>query len=312
MSNASTDVSAEFLEALSSESDQAKRWRAEFSIHSAVDLDFIISQSSGLPVGMERTSPPEFRRRVLAARISYQLGLRSIDYALKRYVHPEEYEFDPASLGDEVSDFVRDSLVILKDGLKSLHTTDGITFGIFGAEFSLFKIPESLDSARMLANRGLFLEVLPILRSCLEMGAWAATAFFIGTEEQVVRLKAPTCISNLKSIYSTCGTLYGYLSRFSHWEFPVHSYFVNAASAGAAVIQASCRFRAMSLMLCLTILDVVLRVVGRLYATKADELIIDIQGTSIFDADRKTSVFLRKIAEFGQQPEFELIQSFLP
>ena len=63
-----------------------------FQIQSDVDLDFVVCQSIGWPVGMTRKSPPEFRRRVLAGALSYQLQLRSIDYALKRYVEANEYE----------------------------------------------------------------------------------------------------------------------------------------------------------------------------------------------------------------------------
>src|SRR5215472_6960480 len=75
------------------EKDSDIDWISQFRIQSDVDLDFVRSQI-GWPVGMTRASPPEFRRRVLAAAISYQLQLRSIDYALKRYVDPKEYEVE--------------------------------------------------------------------------------------------------------------------------------------------------------------------------------------------------------------------------
>ena len=147
-----------------------------FQVLSTVDLDFVIGERLGWPVGMSQRSPPEFRRRIAAAAISYQLRLRSLDYAMKRYVDRRLYESSDLTLGDEVSDFVRDSCFILEDELKALQTPEP-SFGVFGAEFTLFKIPHAIDTARMLANRGLLLEVLPILRLSLEMSAWASVAF---------------------------------------------------------------------------------------------------------------------------------------
>jgi hypothetical protein len=80
-------------------------WANQFQIQSEVDLDFVIGQGIGYPVGMLRASPPEFRRRILAGAISYQLQLKSVDYALKRYVGADTYENEDLSLGDAVSDY---------------------------------------------------------------------------------------------------------------------------------------------------------------------------------------------------------------
>jgi hypothetical protein len=222
-------------------------WVSEFEIQSFVDLDFVIGQKFGLPVGTTRASPPEFRRRILAALISYRLQLRSIDYALKQYVAVDQYSGDRSSLGDTVSDFLKDIAKTLKSELKNLHTQGDLTFGQLGAELTLFKLPETLDLARMLANRGLFLEVLPVLRLCLEMISWSLTAFYIEDEETVRKLKANACISKLKQVYETAGQIYGYFSKFSHWEHEIHSHFLKIEKGQVAVIQASCRYRAMSL-----------------------------------------------------------------
>src|SRR5579884_2129063 len=118
-----------------------------FQIQSEVDLDFVISQSLGWPVGMTRTSPPEFRRRVLAGALSYGLQLQSIDYTLKRYVESDLYEEIKPSVGDTASDFLRSSTIALQEGIFKLHTEDP-AFGVFGAEFTLYRIPHALDAAR--------------------------------------------------------------------------------------------------------------------------------------------------------------------
>src|SRR4051794_18237985 len=107
-------------------------WTDHFRIQSAVDLDFVVGQRIELPVGMTRDSSPEFRRRVLAAIISYKLRLKSIDHALKRYVEPSLYEDEDLSLGDEASDYIRDSMELFMSELPKLHA-EAPTFGVFGA-----------------------------------------------------------------------------------------------------------------------------------------------------------------------------------
>src|SRR4051812_30136774 len=150
-------------------------WTKQFQIQSEVDLDFVIGQRRGHPVGMQSKSPAEFKRRVLAAKLSYELQLNSIDYTLKRYVKPDVYETDETSLGETISHYLRGASTTLLEELKKLHTRGELPFGVLGAELTLFRLPHALDTARMLSNRGLLLEVLPLLRMCLEMVAWAHT-----------------------------------------------------------------------------------------------------------------------------------------
>lgn len=288
-----------------------KTWIEHFQIQSAVDLDFVVGQEIGHPVGMSRRSPPEFRRRVLAAAVSYQLRLRSIDYALKRYVGPETYEQGKASLGNETSDYLHDCTTFLEDELTKLHTVDDPTFGIFGAEITLYKVPHLLDTARMLANRGLLLEVLPILRLCLEMVAWAYVAFRMHDEEKIIALKAQNCVSPLKEAYATAGKLYGYLSTFAHWGQVIHGHFLDVEESRVAVLKASVRYRARALALCLIILDVFVEVNRKLYSDKSDALVLEIQGVLDRDSTRKTHQYLSKIAEFTGVNEMRKIRELL-
>jgi hypothetical protein len=289
-----------------------RRWTEHFPIQSVVDLDFVIGQRRPYRVGMERQSPPEFRRRVLAAAISYQLGLSSIDYALKRYVDQETYEDSNASLGDAASDYLRDGAIFLMEELKKLHTVDELTFGVFGAEITLYRIPHALDTARMLSNRGLLLEVLPILRLCLEMMSWAHVAFRMHDEEERIRaLKAQNCISMLKQTYKTAGRLYGYLSTFSHWGHVIHRHFIDFDETPVAVLSASVRHRAMALALCLVVLDVLVEVVRQVYGVRSDALILRVQGVVCRDETRRTYQHLSKIAELSDVSELREIQLLL-
>jgi hypothetical protein len=288
-------------------------WTDHFRIQSEVDLDFVIGQGFGHPIGMERGSPPEFRRRILAGAISYQLRLKSMDYALKRYVDADLYENESISLGDSVSDYLRKSVELLMKELRNLHTPHP-SFGEFGAEITLFRVPHCLDIARMLSNRGLLLEVLPILRLCLEMMAWSSAAFYIKDENQITSLRAQSCISEIKDVYPTAGKLYGYLSTFSHWGHLIHGHFLdfNTQETGVGVLTASVRYRAMALGLCIVILDAVVEVVRKLYPDRSDVLIQGVQGVLERDTARSTYSKLSSIVRTTGLKDLTEIESFLP
>jgi hypothetical protein len=286
-------------------------WKKHFWIESEVDLDFVIGQGLGWPVGMQRNSPAEFKRRVLAAMLSYGLHLNSIDYTLKRYVAADVYETDDICLGEAVSDYLRGAFRILNEELKNLHTQGDLPFGVLGAELTLYRLPDALDTARMMSNRGLLLEVLPLLRLSLEMAAWAHTAFYISDEKKVVDLRAQSCISSLKTTYKSAGQLYGFLSQFSHWGHAIHGEFIDIDKETVSVVKASVRYRAMSLALCLVILDVVVEVIRKIYPEGSHQLVSKVQGVPCPDPTRKSHEYVSRIAEMSGLSEIREIQSFL-
>lgn len=282
-----------------------------FQIQSIVELDFVVGQNFGFPVGMSRQSPPEFRRRVLAAAISYPLQLRSLDYTLKNYVEPNLFEEEKVRVGDEISDFIKKATNVIMSELKKLHTNENITFGIFGSEITMYKIPHTIDVARMLSNRGLLLEVIPILRTCLEMMSWASVAFYMKEENNVVSLKAQNCISNFKKIYKTSGSIYGYLSIFSHWGYVVHNNFLNFDDEGVSILKASVRYRALTLALCLVIVDVFLALIRHIYGGRSEKIILEVQGRIEHDKERNIYKNMEKIMKSSNEIELEKIKSLL-
>jgi len=286
-------------------------WRIHFQIESEVELDFVIGQKRGWPVGTERNSPAEFKRRVLAALLSYQLQLSSIDYTLKRYVDAKLYEANEPRLGEAVSDYLRGAVRILNEELKSLHTQGDLPLGVLGAELTLYRLPDALDTARMMSNRGLLLEVLPLLRLTLEMAAWSHTAFYLDDEEHVFELKAQSCISSLKGTYRSAGQIYGFLSQFAHWGHAIHSQFLKIEKGTTSVVTASVRYRAMSLALCLVVLDLVVEVVRKIYAERSVDLVSRIQGVAYPDPSRQSYQYVSKIADVSGLSEIREIQSFL-
>lgn len=194
--------------------------------------------------------------------------------------------------------------------LRNLHT-EHPAFGVFGAEITLYRLPHCLDVARMLSNRGLLLEVLPVLRLCLEMMAWANVAFRMQNEDAVTRLKAQSCISELKHVYGSSGKIYGYLSSFAHWSHEVHRQFIDIGPEQIGITYASVRYRAMALALCLVILDLFVEVVRSLYGDRSRDLIEKVQGVIGPEIDRKTRIMVKNIVELTKLEELFEIEALL-
>ncbi|MGA8400154.1 MAG: hypothetical protein WB697_09710, partial [Stellaceae bacterium] len=199
-------------------------WAHEFGILPPADLDFLVSHGHGWSVGTSRSSTPEFMRRLSAAATSYFLQLRSIDYTYKQYVDQDLFESRPATLGDNISDFLKGCARILDKELFKLHR-ENPSFGQVGAELTLFRFPDTLDVARTLSDRGRLLEVLAILRLSVEQISWSAVAFHLAESNDVRHLRAQSSITKFKAAYSTIGKIYGFLSQYSHWQFDVHPEF---------------------------------------------------------------------------------------
>jgi hypothetical protein len=290
-------------------SHQDQDWSKHFPIQSAVDLDFVVGQGRAWPVGMQRRSPAEFRRRILAAATSYVLQVKSIDYTLRRYVKPDQYQNDDELLGDIVSDFIKSGAESVRVGLRALHTAEP-GFGRVGSEITLYKFPDVIDVARMLANRGLFLEVIPILRLAVEMTGWAICVHNSEDENYVANLKAQSCLSALKRIYPSAGRVYGYVSKFSHWEQAIHPFFLNIEE-NVGLIRASCKYRAISSALCLVILDIFLEAVRCLYGAQAESLITAVQGIAEREATRAVSRLLDRVAETTSDEDIVEVRALL-
>jgi hypothetical protein len=123
--------------------------------------------------------------------------------------------------------------------------------------------------------------------------------------------KAQSCISYLKGIYKSAGQLYGFLSQFAHWGHAINGEFMHIDEEAVSMVRASVRYRAMSLALCLVILDVVVEVIRRIYAERADNLVSKVQRVACPDPSRQSYQYILKIAEVSGLSEIKEIQSFL-
>ncbi len=260
---------------------------------------------------MERKSPPELRRRVAAAAISYRLGIKSVDYTLKKYVDDDLYDEEEVSLGDLISDHIADSTIIASAELRRLHGAEDIAFGRLGAELTFYKIPSLINSARMLANRGVLLEVFAILRLCVEMISWASVVFGLADDNAIASLKAQTCVTSAKIFYTPAGKLYGYLSKFAHWGHETHPRLLSIEENSIGVITASVVHRAMGLALCILILDFLTEAIKCAYRENANEFIMSVQGTLLSNEETKNHIMFQKVMLYDSLIELTEIANIL-
>jgi hypothetical protein len=290
--------------------NKAPDWRDHFRIESATELDFVLGENFGWTIGLQRESPAEFKRRIVAASISYQLNLKSVDYVMKKYVDDDLFENEEYYLGTKISKILKEAISFSQIKLPEMHSRDKSTIGLIGSDISMFRIPPMLDSARLLANRGMLLETLPILRLCLEMLAWACRASRLEEERDVFNLKAQQCIPYLKNIYSTSGLIYGYLSKFTHWGHSIHGVFLNFEEDKAGIIYASVKYRAISLSLIVLLVDIFVASLSHIYGPRSREIALGIQGLAPDGPKRNMLQAFEQIRSLCRISEMDEINRF--
>jgi hypothetical protein len=115
----------------------------------------------------------------------------------------------------------------------------------------------------------------------------------------------------MKESYKTVGKLYGYLSKFTHWGQVVHGHFLDLSEEHVGVLRATVRYRAMTLALCLIILDVLVEAVRGLYLDRSHELVLRVQETLERNEARKIHQLVSRIADLARIEELGEIRSLL-
>lgn len=106
--------------------------------------------------------------------------------------------------------------------------------------------------------------------------------------------------------------IYGHLSQFAHWGHAIHREFIDFAEGKVGVLNASVRYRATSLALCLVLLDILVEVVRKIYAEKSENLVRKVQGVGCPDRARNSYKYLSRISEITGLSAIKNIQSLLP
>src|SRR5829696_6279385 len=97
------------------ENAERSELEARLPVYQRHDFEVLLSEM-GWPIGIDSDYPAELRRRLHAASASYQMGNKSVDHVLKRYL--VDVNFDEAStdrLDKKIAWFLTARLEALND-----------------------------------------------------------------------------------------------------------------------------------------------------------------------------------------------------
>jgi hypothetical protein len=186
-------------------------------LRSSLLEDFEILGNQRNPVAVHADSPKELKRYVMAALLANLMGLKSIDYALKKY--GEDWNFDPDT--DEERNLCKEILKQVRNNVsqtvkwmeKVENKPDRV--GLFSAGAALMRLQASFATASLLIKRGYNFEALSICRLILEQIAWAYDVHEL-EDGTLFKRKPSNSITKLKSILPETRQLYGLLSEHAH------------------------------------------------------------------------------------------------
>jgi hypothetical protein len=159
----------------------------------------------------------ELKRYVAAAVIAHQLGLRSLDYALKKYakdLNLKPHTDKERNLCTEILEQVKNNIDQTIEWMDKVENKPG-RIGLFSAVAALMRLQASFAIASSLIKRGYNFEALSICRLILEQVAWAYDVHEL-EDETVFKRNPSNSIAKLKKILPEMGRLYGLLCKQVH------------------------------------------------------------------------------------------------
>jgi hypothetical protein len=195
------------------------------------DFDVLLNQS--WPVGVDSDYPSELRVRLSAASISFQMGNKSVDHVVKRYLTDVTYKESPTDrLDKRIAHSLKLQLGKLDKILIELEPKNSV-LGQMVSKWTFMRVPFSFDFAITCAQRGALFECLAIVRMILEQVAWSLDVRFLDDFHAITSRQASQSIGAMRSIHPAAGKFYGWLSDHAHWSYGAH---IKAFESGGGTI----------------------------------------------------------------------------
>lgn len=174
------------------------------------DLDLIGDHLFTL--GVPWNASEEFKKKVMSAAKSYNLGIKSVDYTLKKY--GQYWSFKP-SIEKELNEAIQDLKRIIVNALDYLmeipDKPDIPSLYFCGA--ALIRLQNTFKAALISIKSRLYFEGMSLERMILEQLAWI---YKVHNMEDFFEVKPNKCIKDLKKMMPFVGRLYNYLSNGVH------------------------------------------------------------------------------------------------
>lgn len=237
----------------------------------AYDFDFVSNPSI---VGLRNTDPLGLKRKIAAILVSDFLGLKSIDYAFKRYTKDQPYPAgDPERLDLRIERFIIDATSTFEAQLFafSCELPDAPSQTQLAA-FALGRLKFSSHFMILCAHAGAMLETASIARMLLEKLAWSYCVSKQPDEFDVYEISATKCIRGLKEINPCAGRFYGWLSEHVHWSPETHLKSINFSGDKPLYVLASSFFKAKAMLIALCIIRLYFEVFHLCFAKEFSEI----------------------------------------
>lgn len=232
------------------------------------DFDFTFPNAPWL-IGLKNTYPAELKRRIATAFVSLQLGLKSLDHTYKRYLSEVDY---PEPEHERLDFRIADELKVHMDRFASLlwrvSCLNNKTEGDIIAEWSLLRVPFSMNVLVSCAHKGALFESVAIARTMLEQIAWSFHISTLHDFDEIMNISATKSVTPLGKKFPEAGKFYGWLSSHAHWTYKGHIKSFQFHEQRLVHLFASSEFKAKSFAACLLLSVIAFRVY--FYLKKAD------------------------------------------
>lgn len=179
-------------------------------------------------IGVERNAPAEFKKRVVAAAVSYNLGYAGVDYLLKLYgdgwIVPDPGK-DTAGLIYQMTSSVKTSVRAASERVR-LISAELDHNGRFLARAALLRLQLTFRASVLTIHNGFHYESAALTRIILEQLAWINTIHLL-PDQSALSVKPTKCLAELKKMHPHVGRLYGVLCTLTHMDPETLGDYVN-------------------------------------------------------------------------------------
>ena len=229
------------------------------------DFEILLSDM-GWPVGIDSDYPSELRRRLHAASASYQMGNKSVDNVLKRYLATKQFDETPRNrLDKKIEWFLKARLDALNNKLVELTHREAAPLGEVISEWTFLRISFSFGLVLTCAQRGALFECVTLVRAVLEQIAWAIDIRPLDSHAEIQARQASHAITALKRVHRSAGRFNGWLSAHAHWAYDAHIKAFDTSTDFIGIRLANSAFKAEALAAALVLFDVTEQAYGQLF-----------------------------------------------
>jgi hypothetical protein len=239
-----------------------------FPLFRGGEYDFYLANSPW-QIGLQSTHPDSLKRKIAAAVVSESIGLRSVDYTLKKYLHDVSYPREDGSRLDlRIRAFVSRKMFDFESTIRYLAPLPNKSWCMTVSEWTLSRAPFSMELLAYCGQRGALFEALAIARMMLEQLAWAYVINTESDENAVLKLSATRAITSFKGKFLFAGRLYGWLSAHIHWTFDGHKKSMISCEDTIGHLRASSYFKAVIFAVMILLSKLYLDVLWTLYGNQ--------------------------------------------